>query len=235
MNQARFASPPLPPPAAGRCATAPPSPRPPNSTQALAMMKASFRDQGIAKVDRIQQDLGQSPARRTSRPARPWPSRSMAEAWPASSGPPAASTSATGARARSLAQNGRGMTWTDTSTAPRPTAAVLQLPPDQQGRDLLRHHRPQPVQLRQEPRREDVRRPAAQPIVEYTWGKLWNSKAYNACSNMPRFGHAGLLTRADPRHDGAAARPEVAGQPVARAERTEPAQPGPPGFFPTIT
>jgi sulfur-oxidizing protein SoxX len=31
-------------------------------------------------------------------------------------------------------------------------------------------------------------------IVEYTWGKIWNSHAYNACSNMPRFGDAGILT-----------------------------------------
>ena len=23
--------------------------------------------------------------------------------------------------------------------------------------------------------------------------KLWNAKAYNACSDMPRFGHAGIL------------------------------------------
>ena len=29
--------------------------------------------------------------------------------------------------------------------------------------------------------------------MQYTWGKLWNSKAYAACSNMPRFGHAKLL------------------------------------------
>jgi sulfur-oxidizing protein SoxX len=35
--------------------------------------------------------------------------------------------------------------------------------------------------------------PASKPIVEYTWGKIWNSKAYNACSNMPRFGHMGIL------------------------------------------
>ena len=34
----------------------------------------------------------------------------------------------------------------------------------------------------------------SKPIVDYTWGKLWNSKAYNACSGMPRFGHAGILT-----------------------------------------
>ena len=35
--------------------------------------------------------------------------------------------------------------------------------------------------------------PAAAAIVKYTWGKLYNSKAYSACSNMPRFGHAELL------------------------------------------
>jgi sulfur-oxidizing protein SoxX len=36
----------------------------------------------------------------------------------------------------------------------------------------------------------------AKPIVEYTWGKIWNSKAYNACSNMPRAGHTGILSAA---------------------------------------
>ena len=41
---------------------------------------------------------------------------------------------------------------------------------------------------------------AAKPIVEYTWGKIWNSKAYNACSNMPRAGHMGILTEAQVRH-----------------------------------
>ncbi len=34
---------------------------------------------------------------------------------------------------------------------------------------------------------------ASRPIVEYTWGKLYNPKAYSACSEMPRFGHAGIL------------------------------------------
>jgi L-cysteine S-thiosulfotransferase len=40
----------------------------------------------------------------------------------------------------------------------------------------------------------------AKPIVEYTWGKIWNSKAYNACSNMPRAGHSGILNEAQVRH-----------------------------------
>jgi sulfur-oxidizing protein SoxX len=42
--------------------------------------------------------------------------------------------------------------------------------------------------------------PEAKPIVEYTWGKIWNSKAYNACSNMPRAGHMGILTAEQVRH-----------------------------------
>ena len=31
-------------------------------------------------------------------------------------------------------------------------------------------------------------------VVEYTWGKMYNAKAYNACSAMPRIGHFNLLT-----------------------------------------
>ena len=42
--------------------------------------------------------------------------------------------------------------------------------------------------------------PASKAIVEYTWGKIWNSKAYNACSNMPRAGHMGILNETQVRH-----------------------------------
>jgi sulfur-oxidizing protein SoxX len=31
-------------------------------------------------------------------------------------------------------------------------------------------------------------------IVKYTWTKLFSSHAYNACSVMPRYGAAGILT-----------------------------------------
>jgi sulfur-oxidizing protein SoxX len=30
-------------------------------------------------------------------------------------------------------------------------------------------------------------------IVKYTWGKMWNARATNACSLMPRFGHNEIL------------------------------------------
>lgn len=34
----------------------------------------------------------------------------------------------------------------------------------------------------------------SEAIMKYTWGKIYNSQAYTACSNMPRFGHNGILT-----------------------------------------
>ncbi len=33
-------------------------------------------------------------------------------------------------------------------------------------------------------------------VVKYTWGKIYNAKAFNACSNMPRNGDAEILTEA---------------------------------------
>ncbi|HEX9171275.1 MAG TPA: sulfur oxidation c-type cytochrome SoxX, partial [Telluria sp.] len=33
-------------------------------------------------------------------------------------------------------------------------------------------------------------------MLKYTWGKIYNAQAYTACSNMPRFGHNGILTEA---------------------------------------
>lgn len=39
-----------------------------------------------------------------------------------------------------------------------------------------------------------------QDTVRFTWGKVYNSQAYSACSNMPRFGHNGILTEDQIRH-----------------------------------
>lgn len=46
----------------------------------------------------------------------------------------------------------------------------------------------------------DVNSATAKPIIDYTWGKLWNPRAYNACSSMPRFGHHSILTQAQLKH-----------------------------------
>jgi len=31
-------------------------------------------------------------------------------------------------------------------------------------------------------------------MQKYVYGKIYNAKAFNLCSNMPRFGHTGTLT-----------------------------------------
>ena len=37
-------------------------------------------------------------------------------------------------------------------------------------------------------------RGAGPDVVKYTWGKLYNAKAYNACTIMPRIGHKQILS-----------------------------------------
>ena len=98
-----------------------------------------------------------------------------------------------------IAQSGRGLTWTDK-------------PGDANGGNCYNCH-----QISQEEISygtigpslynygkirgvTDPNSAAAKPMVEYTWGKIWNAKAYNACSNMPRVGHSGILTEAQVRH-----------------------------------
>ena len=34
----------------------------------------------------------------------------------------------------------------------------------------------------------------SEPMLRYTWTKLWDTHAYNLCSHMPRFGAQGILT-----------------------------------------
>jgi sulfur-oxidizing protein SoxX len=33
-------------------------------------------------------------------------------------------------------------------------------------------------------------------VVKYTWGKIWNTHAFSLCSQMPRYGDAGILSEA---------------------------------------
>ncbi len=162
--------------------------------QALAMIKAGFRDQGIAKVDRLQQDLGQAACSSDQQPAEAVAKRIEAESLATVKWPAGGQYIGDWRKGESLAQNGRGMTWTDNSAATSANGAQCynchqidkkEISYGTIGPSLWNYGKIRGV--------KDVTDPAAAPIVQYTWGKLWNSKAYSACSNMPRFGHAKLL------------------------------------------
>ena len=92
-----------------------------------------------------------------------------------------------------LAQSGRGLTWTDKADTPNGGNCYNCHQIDKKeisfgtiGPSLYNYGKMRGV--------ADPASPAAQEMVKYTWGKIWNSKAYNACSNMPRAGHKGILT-----------------------------------------
>jgi len=94
-----------------------------------------------------------------------------------------------------IAQSGRGLTWTDTASQANGGNCYNchQITKEEIsfgtiGPSLYNYGKIRGV--------SDPGSAAAKPIVEYTWGKIWNAKAYNACSNMPRAGHMGNLTEA---------------------------------------
>lgn len=40
----------------------------------------------------------------------------------------------------------------------------------------------------------------SEDVIKYTWGKIYNAKAFNGCSNMPRNGDADILTEQQIKH-----------------------------------
>jgi L-cysteine S-thiosulfotransferase len=183
------------------CATV--APAPDYDALTAAMMKASFRDQGIATVDRLQQDA--SNAECSAAQGKPLPEvRTKAiEATNLATIKPPADGAFIGdwKEGEKLAQNGRGMTWTDASAA---TAAnggncynchqlsKAEISYGTIGPSLYQYGKLRGV--------ADPASPASKAMVEYTWGKLYNAKAYNACSGMPRFGHGKMLDETQLKH-----------------------------------
>jgi sulfur-oxidizing protein SoxX len=163
--------------------------------QADAMMHASFREQGIARMDRLDQDAAQKACSSAKPPpaavAKKIETAQLATVkWPADG-----QYLGDWKEGEKLAQNGKGMTWTDASVAPAKNGALCynchqidkkEISFGTIGPSLWNYGKLRGV--------TDPNDPASAAIVKYTWGKLWNSKAYSACSNMPRFGHAELLT-----------------------------------------
>ncbi len=169
--------------------------------QAQAMMRVSFRDQGIAKIDRIQQDLGQQACSSPTPPSPELAKRVEAEALATIKPPAGGKYLGDWREGEKLAQSGRGMTWTDASAAPSANGgncynchqiSKAEISFGTIGPSLYNYGKLRGV--------KDPADPASAAMLQYTWGKLYNSKAFAACSNMPRFGHAKLLDETQLQH-----------------------------------
>jgi sulfur-oxidizing protein SoxX len=167
--------------------------------QAKEVMRAGFRDEGIAKVDRLTQDAANEACSAALGAALPTTQARAIEAANLATVKPPADGVYLGdyKKGEALAQDGRGMTWTDKSAEPKANGgncynchqiSRAEISYGTIGPSLFNYARLRGM--------SDPTSPAAKAVVEYTWGKLYNARAYNACSNMPRFGHKQLLDEA---------------------------------------
>ena len=163
---------------------------------AAQTIASSFRDQGIAKIDRLVQDDANrecSAADAAGIPIDAKLGERIEQANLKTVQMPADGKFLGDWKAGELvAQNGRGLTWADAAGSAN-------------GGNCYNCHRISQAEvsygtigpsLYNYGKIRGVSNPdsaAAKPIVEYTWGKLWNARAYNACSGMPRFGHSQIL------------------------------------------
>ena len=166
------------------------------------VVQSSFRDQGIAKVDRLQQDESNAACSAADASGVPLDAKRAAAIEAANlktvQAPQDGKWVGDWKEGEKIAQNGRGMTWTDKAGSANGGNCYNchQITKEEisfgtLGPSLYNYGKIRGV--------TDPASDASKAIVEYTWGKVWNAKAYNACSGMPRFGHAGILTEAQVR------------------------------------
>jgi sulfur-oxidizing protein SoxX len=168
------------------CATAPSDER--ISTEASAMLKASFKARGQAGLDRLDQDDTQ---RLCSQAAGKTPPKDVAERiqkqnlatirYPADG-----KLIGDWKNGEKIAQDGRGKQYSDDPAGPvgGNCYACHQLAPQELaygtiGPSLYRFGK---------------LRGYGVETQRYAYGKIFNSEAFAACSTMPRFGHNGILS-----------------------------------------
>ncbi len=166
-------------------------------------VKTSFRDQGIVKKSVLDTDVTNRDCSAADVAGKPLDKKRVKEIeamnlktikWPSDG-----KFVGDWKQGEALAQSGRGLTYSDNANTPNGGNCYNCHQLDKKeisfgtiGPSLYNYGKLRGV--------SDVSSPASKAIIEYTWGKIWNSKAYNACSNMPRAGHMGIMTEAQVRH-----------------------------------
>ncbi len=169
----------------------------PGAQEALLVIKGSFSERGIAKLDRLDQteiqricSQANASGKELDKPTRERIEKSVLASiqYPADG-----KYMGDWKEGEKIAQNGRGMQFTDVAgvASGANCYACHQMTPQEisfgnQGPSLLKYGSIRGVK---DPLAKD-----SEAMVKYTWGRIYNTHAFNACSNMPRFGDAGILT-----------------------------------------
>lgn len=167
---------------------------------AADVVKRSFRDQGIVKVSVLTpEDINTacSAAEVAGKPLDHDTAIALQNAqlktikWPADG-----RYMGDWKKGEALAQSGRGQTFTDSADTPNGGNCYNchQIDPKEIsfgtiGPSLTGYGKTRGVTA-------DPTSAASKAVIEYTWGKIYNSRAYNACSVMPRAIHKGIITEA---------------------------------------
>lgn len=156
-----------------------------------AMLKAGFHDQGIATTDRLKQDATQkfcsNPAYANSPAAAKKRAKIEADNLATIQWPSDGKFLGDWKEGEKIAQSGKGLTSSDKAG-------------DVNGGNCYNCHQISKEEIAYGTIGPSLYnygklRGSTDEVVRYTWGKIFNAKAYNACSNMPRGGHMGILTQ----------------------------------------
>jgi L-cysteine S-thiosulfotransferase len=160
----------------------------PTNQEVTNTIKASFADKGIAKLDRLNQTDAQKICSEFAQTPLPNDKREQLQkaALDGVKYPADGKYLGDWKEGEKVAQNGRGLQYSDDAKTVN-------------GGNCYACHQIQkseisfgnigPSLLQYGKLRGD-----SEPILKYTWAKIFNSHSYNACSNMPRYGAAEILT-----------------------------------------
>ena len=165
---------------------------PPTREETMQVVKGSFKDRGIAKLDRLNQSELQQVCSDASLNNKDLPKdvreRLEKQQMTTIRFPADGKFLGDWKAGERVAQTGVGLQWSDNDKTVNGgnCYACHQLSPQEISfgniGPSLKHY--------------GKLRGNSEAVVKYTWGKIWNTHAYNACSSMPRFGDAGILTEA---------------------------------------
>ena len=154
--------------------------------KAVTMMKRDFHAKGAAGMDRLNEDGLQAVCNRGSNhPPKAIAERLERDQLEGIKYPADGKFLGNWKSGESIAQNGRGMTWSDGGGANGGSCYNChQIGPNETsfgsiGNSLYQFGKT---------------RGLGAEIQKYVYGKIYNAKAFNLCSTMPRFGHSGTLT-----------------------------------------
>ena len=152
---------------------------------ALAMMKRDFHARGIAGMDRLNEDSVQAACNKSQdNPPQEVADKLQKEQMAAIKWPVDGKLLGDWRAGERIAQNGRGMAWNDKGGVGGSCYNCHQVGPRESSFGTLG---PSLYQF-------GKKRGYGADIQRYAYGKIYNAKAYNLCSQMPRFGHVRALT-----------------------------------------